>query len=148
MTVISEDFYNLVLKKVGEVRGVALSGAIQQPDYTQVQNRAALIFSLEYVLEAHRKNFGTIGSPLKGKAAMEHLILQKYKWPLTEIRNLSLQDAILSLQEELYSAAQSEDVMKMISYFGAHSARTVYPTILDEEWDPELYDKLPKQRRW
>ncbi|MGM1186194.1 ECs1072 family phage-associated protein [Serratia liquefaciens] len=148
MTVISEDFYHLVLQKVGEVRGVVLSGAIQQPDYTQVQNRAALIFTLECVLEAHRKKFGTIGSPLKGKAAMEHLILQKYKWPLSEIKNLSLQDIILALQEELSVAAQSENVMKMVAFFGAHSARKVYPTIIDEEWDPELYDKLPEQRRW
>ncbi len=148
MTVISEDFYQLVLQKVGEVRDVALRGAIQQPDYAQVQNRAALIFTLECVLEKHRNTYATIGSPLKGRAALEHLLLQKYKWPLSEIRNLSLQDAILALQEELRAIAEYEPAQKMIAYFGARSTKQVYPTILDEEWEPNLIDKLPQTPRW
>ncbi|WP_071846572.1 MULTISPECIES: ECs1072 family phage-associated protein [Serratia] len=148
MTVISEDFYHLVLQKVGKVRGVTLSGAIQQPDYNQVQNRAALIFSLECVLEGHRNQFATLGNPLKGKAALEHLILKKYKWPLSEIRSLSLQDAIFLLQEELASDALPDSARQMITLFGAHRAKQLYPDILEEEWDPNLIDELPESPRW
>ncbi|EPJ3809300.1 ECs1072 family phage-associated protein [Serratia marcescens] len=148
MTVISEDFFHLVQKKIAEVRDVAMVGTVKQPDYTQVQNRATLIFTLECVLEAHRKQFATLGSPLKGKAALEHLILQKYKWSLNEIRNLSLQDAIFVLQEELAFDRLPELAQKVITLYGAQRAKLVYPDILEDEWDPNLSDKLQHSPHW
>ncbi len=148
MSVINEDFYNLIQNKIAKLHGVVMQGHIKDPEYTQVKNRAALIFCLEAILDAHRQNFATQWSPLLGKSALHHLLVQKYKWPLSEIRSLSLQDSIFLLQEELSTANIPEDAMKMVELFNAHYANFVFPEISDEEWDPDLYQLVPKQRNW
>jgi hypothetical protein len=148
MSVISDDFYHLIQNKIAELHDVAMQGYVKEPEYTQVQNRAALIFCLEAILDAHRQKFATQWSPLLGKSALHHLLIQKYKWPLSEIRALSLQDSIFLLQEELNPANIPEAAMKMVEYFNAHHAKQVFPEIIEEEWDPDLYQLIPKQRGW
>ncbi len=147
MSVINEEYFQVIQNKIAAHHGVQMQGYIESP-YYQVQNRAVLIFSLEVVLEAHRAKYGTLTSPLKGKLALEHLLLLKYKWPLSEIRSLSLQDALFALQEELVLENLPEKAQEVIKMFNAHRARTTFDQIVDEEWDPELYLTIPKQQRW
>lgn len=148
MSVISQDFYQLIQNKIAELHGVAMQGYVKEPEYTQVQNRAALIFCLEAVLDAHRKKFATNWSPLLGRSALHHLLLQKYKWPLSEIRALSLQDSIFLLQEEISPANIPGLALKMVEFFNAQNANHVFPEILEEEWDPELYRLIPRPQSW
>ncbi|WP_437887036.1 ECs1072 family phage-associated protein [Phytobacter sp. V91] len=147
MSVINVDYFQVIQNKIAEHHGVKMQGYIEPP-YYQVQNRAVLIFSLETILEEHRAKFGTLTSPLKGKLALEHLLLRKYKWPLSEIRSLSLQDALFALQEELALEHLPEKAQEVIKMFNAHRARTTFDQIVDAEWDPEMYLTIPKPQNW
>nr|WP_318380468.1 hypothetical protein [uncultured Enterobacter sp.]DAL63542.1 MAG TPA_asm: hypothetical protein [Caudoviricetes sp.] len=147
MSVINEDYFMAIQKRIAEHHGVRMQGVIEAP-YYQVQNRAVLIFSLEVILASHREKFGTLASPLKGKIALEHLLLHKYKWPLSEIRSLSLQDALLALQEELVFENLPENAQEVVKMFNAHRARPTFEQVIDEEWDPVLYLTIPKQQNF
>jgi len=147
MSVISEDYFEAIQNKIAAHHKVQMYGHIETP-YYQVQNRAVLIFSLEVVLESHSAKYGTPASPLKGKLALNHLLLLKYKWPLSEIRSLSLQDALLALQEELVFENLPENAQVVVRMFNAHRALPTFEQVIDEEWDPVLYLTIPKQRNW
>lgn len=107
-----------------------------------------MIFALEVILEQHREKYGTNWNPLNGKQALEHLILKKFQWPISQIRNLSLQDALFILQEELNFKNLPENAQQMIQMFGSSRANQCFPDIAEEEWDPDLYSKLPPLRHW
>lgn len=148
MSIFNTDFYFLIQNKIAELHEVSMDGYVKEPEYSQVQNRTALIFCLEAVLDEHRQKFSTKWSPLLGKSALLHLLLQKYKWPLSELRSISLQDAIFLLQEELTPANIPREATKMVELFNTHNAKHVFPNILEEEWDPELYRLIPRQGSW
>lgn len=147
MSVINEDFFQLIQRKIATFRGVAMSGEVT-PEYHLVQNRAALIFSLEVVLETHRNKYASHYSPLLGRLALEHLILHKYKWTLREIRALTLSDSIFTLHEELAFESLPDRAQLVIKNFGAHRSIKSFPEINEAEWDPELYLTIQKQQNW
>lgn len=147
MSVINEEYFLQIQNKIAALRDVKMVGYIT-PEYYQVQNRAVLVFSLEVILESHRQEHGHLTSPLKGKLALEHLILNKYKWLLSEIRGLSLQDSIFLLQDELAFESLPEEAQHVIKMYNAHRANGCFDEILEDEWDPELYLTIPKQRNW
>ncbi|ENF7818735.1 hypothetical protein ABR157_004546 [Enterobacter soli] len=147
MSVINEDYFLQIQNKIAALRDVQMVGYVT-PEYYKVQNRAALIFSLEVILESHRKKYGHLTSPLKGKLALEHLLLNKYKWLLSEIRGLSLQDSVFLLQEELALESLPEEAQNIIKMYNAHRANGYFEEILEDEWDPELYRTIPKPQNW
>ncbi|MCL6366220.1 hypothetical protein EXT60_18485 [Pectobacterium carotovorum subsp. carotovorum] len=147
MSVINDDFFHLIQKNIANLHNVAMSGLVT-PEYHLVQNRAVLIFSLEVVLEAHRNKYSSHYSPLVGRLTLEHLILHKYKWPLREIRALTLADSIFTLHEELAFESLPESAQLVIKNFGAHRSIKSFPEINEDEWDPELYLTIQKQQNW
>lgn len=148
MFVISEEFYEIISKKIFELRGVAQYGQVEEPQHSQCKNRSALIFILESVLHLHRQAHATHWSPLEGRKALDHLLLHLYKWPLSEIRALSLADVILALQDQLMPDNLPDEVKSVLKSYGALSARQLFTDIKDEEWDPDLYLTTPKQQNW
>ncbi|EEI0870507.1 hypothetical protein CBX59_001710 [Salmonella enterica] len=148
MKVIDEDFFEKIQNKISEVRGIPIYGTVTEPGRSQVLNRAGLIFALEILLEKHRKDFGTLWNPLKGRLALEHKLFTKLNWPLNQIRELSLQDALFILQDELKDTKIPEAAMRVLSSYGSSSARAVFPDVLDTEWDPNLYETIPIKRNW
>lgn len=148
MRIANDNFYHLIESKIADLHQIPVNGFVQEPGYSQVKNRAALILALEYVLDAHRKKYATYWSPLTGRAALHHLLLQKYKWPLKEIRSLDLQDSIFLLQEELALDALPEEAKESINFFaGGTRPNTHFPEIREEEWDSTLSSRTPLKRR-
>ncbi|MBT0306466.1 ECs1072 family phage-associated protein [Morganella morganii] len=148
MTVINEDYMYLIIKKISNLHDIPIEGSINRLDYNKVYNRAGLIFALEVVLEEHRNTYATSWSPLKGKIALQHLLLMKYKWTLDIINMLKLQDVIMLLQEELNYNKLPESAQKILSNFRAYKLVDYFPTISDAEWDPDLIEQLPKTIQW
>lgn len=148
MTVINEDFFQLIRKKVFEYHSVAMSGVVG-PDYDKAQNRSVLIFTLEIILEEHRKNYASLVSPLLGRQALHHLLLTKFGWTLSEIRELSLQDSIFAISDSMLRFEElPEKARYIIRQYSAHNAKAIFPSLEDVEWDPELFLQMPKPRNW
>lgn len=147
MSVINEDYFQVLLNKSSEYHGVAAYGQVVQPGHSQLLNRTSLLFALDCFLEIHRQTYATIWSSLSGKEALIHALVQKYKWPLSEIASLSLKDSIFLLQEELNFKNLPPDVVKVIQSYGANKKQQ-FPDLKDEEWDPDLYLTIPKQQNW
>ena len=143
MTDNSEDFFRQIQKRIADYRGIDLDGE-RTLDYYKVQNQAVLFFTLEAVLEEHRKRFATPANTLPGKQALHHMILQKYKWPLGDIRALSLQDALFVLQEDLIGDRLPVAAKQVIKQFASETPTEPYSDIDDREWDPILYQQFPK----
>lgn len=148
MSVINEDYFSQIQTKISDIRGIPVYGTVIEPGYSQIRNRAALIFALEVVLHQHREEFGTDWSPLKGKQALEHLLLKKYNWPLREVRDLQLCDIVLLLQDELSPEKLPENAHQILKMYNVLAVRHSFNDFLEEEWDPELYLTIPKQRNW
>ncbi|EKN4116936.1 ECs1072 family phage-associated protein [Yersinia enterocolitica] len=148
MSVISEEYFDVICNKIFALHGVARQGVVEEPQYTQCKNRSALIFALESLLYTHREANGTVWNPLEGRKALEHLLLQKYKWSLSEIRALSLADTVLLLQDELSPNNLPEEAKLLLKMYGVLTARKVFPGFMEDEWDPELYLTIPKQQNW
>jgi len=148
MSVINEDYFEQVQRKVSEYHGVDIYGLIKQPEHDQMRNRTALLFSLEVVLDLHRAKYGTHFSPLNGRDALDHLLLQKYKWPLSDIRSLNLRDIVILLQEEMTPANLPESARLILQNYNVLNSKKTFPEIKDDEWDPDLHLSIPKQRNW
>ena len=147
MSVISDEYFQLLLNKTSEYHGVNFYGQVVQPGHSQLLNRACLLFALECLLFQHRQTHATTWSPLTGREALVHLIFQKYKWPLSEIRWLSLKDCVLLLQDELRPENLSDEAAQITRNFGGNKKQH-FPSLKDDEWDPELYLQIPKQQNW
>lgn len=148
MSVISDGYFEKIQNKVSKYHDVAVFGEIKRPAYDQMKNRSALLFSLEVVISVHRAKYGTYFSPLRGKDALTHLLLQKYNWPLSEIRSLSLNDIVLLLQEDMRPDNLPQAAIDILRSYGTLTAKDVFPELKDDEWDPELYLSIPKQQNW
>lgn len=148
MSVINEGFFELIRQKVFEYHSVPMSGIVTE-DYEKAQNRSVLIFTLEIVLEEHRKKYASLVSPLLGKHALHHLLLTKYGWTLSEIRGLSLQDLIFSITDSMFRFENlPETAQYIIKQYNAHRAKTFFSSLKDDEWNPELFLQVPKQQSW
>lgn len=148
MSVNNESYFALISRKIFEQRGVQQYGLVVEPEHTQCNNRAALIFALDSILDEHRKKFGSFWNPLEGKRALEHLLLQKYALPLSQIRSLNLSDIVLHLQEELHPDKIPEDARKILDLYNVTNKKKSFSDFKDEEWDPDLYLTITKQQNW
>lgn len=141
-------YFEMLTRKIFELHDVQQFGTVKEPENTQCRNRAGLIFSLDAILEKHRSTYGSPWSPLVGRRALEHLLIQKHGLRLSEIRSLNLSDIVLLLQEELHPDNIPEAALSVLKNYNLISTRHVFPDILDEEWDPNFYLTIPKQRDW
>ena len=100
----------------------------------QIRNRAALIYVLEMLLHKHRQKYATIFNPLEGKAALYHLIFMKTKWQPSEIRRLTLEDALFVIQDELRVENISDEAQEALSAFNLPSTAFLFEDFPEEDW--------------
>lgn len=104
----------------------------------KISHRTAQIFILEVFLQQHREKYGAGVFPLRGKNALHHAILLKYKWPLDYIRDLSLSDALFSLQGELTPENLPEAAQKFLSGVIEKASQIAFEDLRDDEWNQEI----------
>ncbi|MDI6977558.1 hypothetical protein QMZ62_05615 [Serratia sp. PF2-63] len=102
----------------------------------RIKNRSAQVFTLEIVLNEHRKKFATIFEPLKGKNALYHLIFTKTAWKPEEIRELSLADCLFVIQDELRIDKLPEDIREFMESLSLPRVAFTFDEFLEEDWDP------------
>lgn len=127
---------------VAKIRNVKTTGIVDTVKLSCTYNRAIQLCALDAVLAQHRVDFGTLYNDLKGISALHHKLLLKYKWPLTEIRSLSLSDAMLALHDELKIETLPAEASRILAAIARDQHLVVFPDLLDEEWDPAFADKL------
>ncbi|KML25478.1 hypothetical protein VL10_00055 [Leclercia adecarboxylata] len=101
----------------------------------QIRNRTALIFTLEMVLHQHRLKYATIFDPLEGKSALYHMIFMKTHWLPSDIRNLSLEDALFVIQEELRIDNLSSDAQEVLQSFNLPSVSFLFEDFPEDDWN-------------
>lgn len=101
----------------------------------QIRNRTALVYVLEILLHQHRQKYATIFNPLEGKAALHHLIFMKTKWLPSEIRNLTLEDALFVIQDELRVENISDEARDALSTFNLPSVAFLFEDFPEEDWN-------------
>ncbi|MFP7607001.1 ECs1072 family phage-associated protein [Serratia quinivorans] len=127
---------------VCKTRNVKTTGLIDTVERSCLYNRVIQLCTLDAVLAQHRVDFGTRYNDLKGVSALHHKLLLKYKWPLNEIRSLSLSDAMLALHDELKIETLPAEAFRLLTAIAQEQHFVVFPDLLDEEWDPTFADKL------
>lgn len=101
----------------------------------QIRNRTALIYVLEMLLHQHRQKYATIFNPLEGKAALHHLIFMKTKWMPSQIRDLTLQDALFVIQDELRVENISATAQDALRTFNLPSVAFLFEDFPEEDWN-------------
>ncbi|EAW9117323.1 hypothetical protein ONZ27_004107 [Salmonella enterica subsp. enterica serovar Chandans] len=101
----------------------------------QIRNRTALIFTLEMILHQHRIKHATIFNPLEGKDALYHLIFMKTHWLPSDIRNLTLEDALFVIQEELRMENLSNDAQDALKNFNLPSVAFRFEDFPEADWN-------------
>ncbi|MBS3894884.1 ECs1072 family phage-associated protein [Serratia marcescens] len=141
-----EELYTKTRSHVAKVRNIKLNGDADIDDLSRVSNRAVHLCFLELYLERHRYVNGLAGGiSLSGRTAMHHSLLLKYKWPLSEIRALSLHDSLLALQEDIFNLDSEQGPTDVVDYLYRITAGNFlleFPNIIDDEWNPELAGEL------
>ncbi|HCD3047452.1 TPA: hypothetical protein NBM42_003751 [Klebsiella variicola] len=123
---------------VSNIRKIETGSFVNSNEDLKVSHRTAQLFILDVFLHQRREKYGAGVFPLRGKNALHHAILLKYKWPLDYIRNLSLSDALLTLQDELTPENLPEAAQKFLSGVLERASQIAFDDLLDDEWNPEL----------
>ncbi len=131
-----------IKENIAKIRDVRVSGFIDAAEVSLVNNRAAQICALDIILAEHRKKHGSRFNGLNGKQALHHIILLKYHWPLSAIRELSLADALLSLHDELQLESLPDEPRKYLTQIINTQYPVNFPDYLEAEWDPNLSEKF------
>jgi len=129
-------------ENIAKTRGVQTNGLVNGTEVACVNNRAAQICALDLLLAEHRKKYGTRFNGLNGKQALHHKLLMKYKWPLSLIRELKLEDVLLALHDELAFESFDEAASKYLKQVTLSEYPVNFPDYLETEWDPLLSQKL------
>lgn len=106
-------------------------------DTVRVKLRILQIFALECALQQYRLKYGTPFNPLEGKKALHHMIFEKTKWQLDVIRQLSLNDSLFIINDELSLfkfPPKARDFIHSLE-IGLH----VHPLddFSEEDWEPK-----------
>src|SRR5476651_2723709 len=96
-----EKLFYLIQDNVIKARELKTTGSIDNIQIDSTANRAVQLCVLDLILDEHRKKYGNQFGPLHGKLALQHKLLLKYNWPLTDIRALTLADIFLALHDEI-----------------------------------------------
>lgn len=139
---IAYQLFALHKEHVASVRGININGAADYEDRCRVYYRAAHITILDLLLIQHREIHETAFSKLPGKRAFFHRILMKYQWPISQIKELSLNEIFLSLHEDLNYKSFDQEISDYFSGFLSSYAEFHFDDTIDSEWDPTLYQKI------
>ncbi|HEO9916645.1 hypothetical protein CRX67_09545 [Enterobacteriaceae bacterium A-F18] len=104
----------------------------------KVSHRTAQLFILDVFLHQHREKYGAGVFSLRGRNALNHVILLKYKWPLTTISALSLSDCLFAIQDELIPGNLPDAAQGFLSAVIEKASQLEFDDLHDEEWNQEL----------
>ncbi|PBI78938.1 hypothetical protein A9993_04015 [Rahnella victoriana] len=141
------NLFRLTKEHVASVRNIATTGAVNYEEVTRLYYRAAHLTLLDVLLDRHREEFSTISAQLDGNMSLQHKLLTKYKWPLGEIRHLSLEDICLALHDELKIDNFDQEISTYFTTVLEKYDPLFFPDYINEEWDPLLYlqvERLPR----
>ncbi|HGN9321562.1 hypothetical protein Q4R51_19245 [Morganella morganii] len=130
--------YHHIKEHIEKIRNAPQVGEADQFLSNQVINRACLILSLEYLLSDYRQKHSTIFNPLNGKDALVHLIINKYNWLISDVREMPLNDLLLAVTDELSFTNlpdECKNFLVSIHYDKYHNCFEDFP---DEEWDASI----------
>ncbi|WP_273839238.1 ECs1072 family phage-associated protein [Providencia rettgeri] len=130
--------YHHIKEHIESVRKIPKFGTIDKLSTDLVINRTCLILSLESYLSTYREKHSSIFIPLNGKDALIHLVVNKYKWPISEVRAMSLNDMLLSISDELQYDNLTEDCQAYLTSIEYSKYLCQFDDILEEEWDPSI----------
>ncbi|MGE2338597.1 hypothetical protein ACME83_20515 [Enterobacter hormaechei] len=105
-------------------------------------SRLSVAIHLDLLLAAHRNKHETTINKLPGAKALHHKLLQKYNWPLSEIRAMSLSDVFIALHDELSLESLEGQAKSYFSTMIAGRYPITFTDLIDDEWDPDLAEKL------
>lgn len=120
------------------IRDVKYSYFTSSNEDLKVSHRTAQLFILDVFLHQHRQKYGAGVFPLRGRDALNHAILLKYKWPLTTISALSLSDCLFAIQDELLPGNLPDAAQAFLSGVIEKSSQLAFDDLRDEEWNQEL----------
>lgn len=134
--------YTEIENQIIKVRQITDNEKTRLTTLSMIGNRAGLLLSLDVVLLEYRKNHGSLFIPLNGHDALIHLIINKYHWPISEVRKLSLTDIILSISEELAFDNLPAYLQSFLVSINYNANLCCFDNLVAEEWDPNLGQKL------
>lgn len=129
-------------ENIKKTRSIKTTGFIDPHQFACAENRALEICALDAVIAQHRLDFATKFNPLKGKAALHHKLLLKFKWPLREIKALPLSEILLALHDELNIKDLPGEASKALAAISNLDNLSVFTDYIDEEWNPNLAEKF------
>nr|WP_244618534.1 hypothetical protein [Serratia fonticola] len=104
---------------------------------SRVKLRVLQIFTLEYFLSEYRLKHGSPFNPLEGKKALHHLIFEKTKWPLHTIRELSLNDSLFIISDELRISNLPDKAREFIDSLNLPLHVYSVDDFPEADWDPK-----------
>lgn len=134
--------YSETEQRVAKIRDVKTTGFVDSNELAKVTNRAIQLCILDLLLAAHRSKYETPLNKLPGVKALHHKLLMKYKWPLSEISALSLSDIFVALHDEITIESLEGQAKTYFSSLLASAYPLAFTDFINEEWDPNLSERL------
>ncbi|MBG2634454.1 hypothetical protein I4552_26100 [Klebsiella michiganensis] len=107
--------------------------------------RAEQLVRLDMLLAEHREEYSSLWEPLLGKRVLTHFLHLRTGWSPEQISQLSLDDALLLLQQDLVVVNIPGEELLYPAYVQAELQQLIqcsyqieWPPHLDEEWDPSF----------
>ena len=138
--------YRLHKENICTQRNITTAGLVDGEAIDKLENRAALLTLLDVILDEHREKYSSILNPLRGRAALTHLILSKYKWPIEHIESMSILHSVLAIQDELKLAESTNVGKDFLERISADYYTVPFEDFPDTDWDPVTYERLQSQR--
>jgi len=146
--IVVHKLFQLTKEHVANIRNIATTGTVNYEEVSRLYHRAAHLTLLDILIHQYREESGTISAQLDGKMSLHHKLLTKYKWPLSEIRHLSLEDICLALHDELKIDNFDQEISKYFTNVLGRYEPLFFSDYLNEEWDPLLYLQTEQQQHW
>ncbi|WP_337263346.1 MULTISPECIES: ECs1072 family phage-associated protein [unclassified Serratia (in: enterobacteria)] len=113
-------------------------------------HRALIIFRLDMLLFKYKQDNDPLRLILSGKNALTSYLINKKNIPLNDAKNASLRDALTILWTDIKSVSIPDSLldslMEAYSYnfnkFNPRYYAEQHLDYVDDEWNPELWDKL------
>ncbi|HFW7072185.1 TPA: hypothetical protein ACIC9P_003453 [Morganella morganii] len=106
-------------------------------DDVKVFLRSLQIFILEDILRQHREQYATITDALYGEKSLNHKLFIKTNIPINLIKNMTLSDKVLMLQDEIKIENLSRTASDFINKLAAPEFSITFDDFLPDEWDIE-----------
>ncbi|WP_446469433.1 ECs1072 family phage-associated protein [Xenorhabdus stockiae] len=135
------DLWNTINRRIFSVRSIKVNPLItsfsQSAEQSKVFLRTLQIFILEDILRQHREKYATIFEPLNGEKALNHKIFIKTGNNIGLIKSMSLEDKILTLQDEIKIKHLSPEAKRYTEIHMMPDVSITFDNFLPEEWEHE-----------